>query len=463
MGSEGKGGEREPRRLEMGLRDLFFPFSVSPPGGRAEEFSFPRVEKKGRPRRRLSGKDGEVVLVAACRSPFGRLGGALKGLAAVELGALSIKELLSRVSPRIGPEHIDYVFLGQVVTAGSGQVPSRQASLLASLPPSVPSITINKVCASGLKAFDLAAQMIRAGRAEVCIAGGQESMSNAPYGLPEMRFGIRMGLPARPVEDLMVKDGLWCPFYDRHMAIHGSEVADEFGITREEQDDWALHSQQAAASAGEAGLLAAEVFPLLAPGDRGPRMIDRDEAPRPETSRESLACLPPVFGHVSTVTGRPGSVTAGNAPGVNDGGAAGLLMSRRRAKELNLEPLGTILDYAEVSLPPKDIACAPGLAVRKLLSQNGLTPKQVDLFEINEAFAAVVLVSGRGILGFEGDELKKKVNVKGGAIAYGHPSGASGARILMTIAYELRRRGGGVGVAGICSGAAQGDAILIKV
>lgn len=405
----------------------------------------------------------DVLLVEACRTPYGRMGGILKDFRAPELGALAIKELLLRLEGRLKPKDVDYVFLGQVVTAGCGQITSRQATLLAGLPPEVPSVTINKVCASGLKAVDLASQLIGLGRADICIAGGQESMSNAPYGLPEMRWGVRMGFISRPAEDLMVKDGLWCPFYDRHMALHGSEVADEFGITREEQDDWALHSQQAAARAKAEGRLAAEIFPLLAKAGKGTQLIDADEAPRPETTREALAKLPPLFGHVSPVTGKPGSVTAGNAPGVNDGSSLCLIMSRTKAEELELAPLGTILDYAEVSCPPKDIAVAPGLATQKLLAQNNLTVGDIDLFEINEAFAAVVLVSGRAILGLTEAEMKRKVNVGGGAIAYGHPIGASGARILMTLAYELRRRGGGLGVAAICSGAAQGDALLIKV
>jgi len=322
---------------------------------------------------------------------------------------------------------------------------------------------VNKVCSSGIKTVDLACQMIQLGRAEICIAGGQESMSNCPFSLPDMRWGARMGLPSKPAVDLMVNDGLWCAFYNRHMALHGSEVADEFGFSRADQDEWALHSQQAAVAAMEAGRLDDEIFPVEVREGKKTVVMDKDEGPRPETTAEGLAKLPPVFGHKSTVTGEPGSVTAGNAPGVNDGGDVCLLMSRAKADALGLKPICTILDYAEVSQQPKDIATVPGLAIRKVLEQNGMGIEEVSLVEINEAFAAVVLVSARAILGMSKEEMFRKVNVNGSAIAYGHPIGATGARILMTLAYELRRRGGGVGVCGICSGAAQGDAMLIKV
>lgn len=448
---------RNPQRLDRTLSEICAAARPAAFGGRRTEFSRWQPPKLIRPAGRR-----EVVLVAACRTPFGRMGGVLKEFTAVELGALAIKELLDRVSPRLKPADVDYVFTGQVVTAGGGQITGRQAAILAGLPADVPGITLNKVCASGLKAVDLAWQMIQLGRAEICIAAGQESMSNCPYSLPEMRFGVRMGLPDRKVEDLMVKDGLWCPFHDRHMALHGSEVADEFGFTREEQDEWALRSQKRAGEAMKNGRLADELFSLLAGSGKNATIVDKDEAPRPETTREALAKLPPVFGHLSPVTGRPGSVTAGNAPGVNDGAAACLLMNRDAARELGLDPLGRIIDYAEVSCQPKDIAVAPGLAIRKLLQQNDLTLADIDLIEINEAFAAVALVSGQAVLGLTAEEMETKVNVNGGAIAYGHPIGATGARILMTLAYELKRRGGGLGIAGICSGAAQGDAILIK-
>jgi len=405
----------------------------------------------------------EVVCVEACRTPYGVFGGSLKGFDAPQLGALAIKECLRRVSPKVKGEDVDYVILGQVVPAGCGQVPSRQATILAGLPEWVPSITINKVCSSGIKPLDLATQMIQTGRAEIVIAGGQESMSNCPFSLPDMRWGSRMGLPNGRTVDLMVYDGLWDAFYNRHMAIHGSETADEFGFTREDQDEWAYYSQSRAVEAMKAGRLDAEIFPVEVRKGKETIVFDKDEGPRPGTTMEVLGKLPPVFNHKSTVTGKPGSVTAGNAPGVNDGGDVCLLMSAEKAKELGLKPLFTILDYAEVSQPTKDIATVPGLSIKKILERNDLTLDQIDLVEINEAFAAVVLVSARTILGMSKEDMLKKVNVNGSAIAYGHPIGATGARIAMTLAYELRRRGGGLGVCGICSGHAQGDAMLIKV
>lgn len=406
---------------------------------------------------------GKVVCVEACRTPYGKLGGKLKQFDAPELGALAIKEVLRRVEPKVRPEDIDYVIMGQVVPAGCGQVPSRQAALLAGLSETVPSITVNKVCSSGIKTVDLGAQMIQLGRAEIVIAGGQESMSNCPYALDEMRFGKKMGLPDAKMKDLMVYDGLWDPFYNRHMALHGSETSDEFGFTREDNDEWALHSQQAAAKAMAEGKLNDEIFPVEVKVGRKKEIFDQDEQPRPGTTMEALAKLPPVFNHLSTVTGEPGAVTAGNAPGINDGGDVCLLMSADKAREAGMKPLFTILDYAEVSQPTKDIATVPGLAIRKVLEQNSLKVADIDLVEINEAFAAVALISARKILGMSKEEMLAKVNVNGSAIAYGHPIGATGARILMTLAYELRRRGGGLGVCGICSGLAQGDAMLIKV
>lgn len=403
----------------------------------------------------------EVVCVEACRTPYGVFGGKLKEYDAAQLGALAIKECMRRVGDKVKPEDVDYVFMGQVVPAGCGQVPSRQASILAGMPESVPSITVNKVCSSGIKTIDLGMQMIQLGRAEIVIAGGQESMSNCPFALYDMRWGKRMGLLNADCVDLMVYDGLWDAFYNRHMAIHGSETADEFGFTREDQDEWAYRSQTRAVEAMKANKFVDEIFPVAI--KRGKEVMTADEGPRPNTTMEGLAKLPPVFNHKSTVTGEPGSVTAGNAPGVNDGGDVVMLMSREKADELGLKPLFTILDYAEVSQPTKDIATVPGLSIKKVLEQNGMTYKDVDLIEINEAFAAVVLVSARSILGMSKEEMFEKVNVNGSAIAYGHPIGATGARIVMTLAYELKRRGGGIGVCGICSGHAQGDAMLIKV
>ncbi|MDZ7762267.1 MAG: thiolase family protein [Desulfovermiculus sp.] len=438
--------------------DVYKDAPVADFGQRSPDFS-----TMGRKLGNQYAKHRDVVVVQACRTPYGRLGGKLSGYDAPQLGALAIQEVLRRAEGKVAGSDVDYVIMGQVVPAGCGQVPGRQASILAGLPESVPCITVNKVCSSGIKTVDLGAQMIQLGRAEIIIAGGQESMSNCPYSLPQMRQGVKMGLPTAPAYDLMVYDGLWDPFYQRHMALHGSETSDEFGFSREDNDAWALHSQQAAARAISEGRLEEEIFPVQVGKGKKQEVMDTDEQPRPDTSLEGLAKLPSVFGHNSAVTGEPGSVTAGNAPGVNDGGDVCLLMSREKAEELGLHPLFSIIDYAEVSQPTKDIATVPGLSIQKVLEQNNLSIHDVDLIEINEAFAAVALISARRILGLSEEEMKAKVNVNGSAIAYGHPIGATGARIVMTLAYELKRRGGGLGVCGICSGLAQGDAMLIRV
>lgn len=445
-----------PQKLELTRKNYYKDAKISAYGERVPDYS-----TIGRKIGNTFAKQREVVCVEACRTPYGKSLGALLEYDAAQLGALAIKEVLRRTAGKVAPADVDYVIMGQVVQAGSGQVPSRQATLLAGLPESVPSITVNKVCSSGVKTIDLGAQMIALGRAEIVIAGGQESMSNIPFALPDMRLGKKMGFLNADCEDLMVKDGLWDSIYNRHMAIHGSEVADEFGFSREEQDEWALHSQLAASEAMAAGKLDDELFPVVI--KRGKEILEKDEGPRPNSTMEGLAKLGPVFNHLSAVTGQPGSVTAGNAPGTNDGGDVCLLMSRAKAEELGIKPLFTIVDYAEVSQPTKDIATVPGLSIKKVLEQNNLTLEDMKLIEINEAFAAVALVSARSILGMSKEEMYEKVNVNGSAIAYGHPIGATGARIVMTLAYELKRRGGGYGVCGICAGHAQGDAMLIRV
>ncbi len=447
-----------PRKLARKRADVYKDAKVTKFGERKPDFS-----TSGRKIKNQIREHREVVIVEACRTPYGRFGGGLKGLDASELGALAIQEVLRRTEGKVRPEDVDYVIMGQVVTGGSGQVPSRQASILAGLPESVPSITVNKVCCSGIKTIDLASQMIQLGRAEIIIAGGQESMSNGPYAIKDMRWGNRMSVPTTNLWDLTVYDGLWDAFYNRHMAIHGSEVADEYGFTRQDQDEWAYHSQMTAAEAIKAGRLDDELFPVEVKEGKKVFAVEKDEFPRPDTTMEGLAKLPPVFGHKSAVTGEPGAVTAGNAPGVNDGGDVCLLMSRQMADSLGIKPLFSIIDYAEVSQPTKDIATVPGLSIKKVLDQNDMTLDDVDLIEINEAFASVAIVSARSILGMTKEDMFKRVNVNGGAVAYGHPIGATGARIVMTLAYELRRRGGGIGVCGICSGHAQGDAMLIKV
>lgn len=388
------------------------------------------------------------VIVSAARTPFGKFGGALKDLQAVDLGAAVIKEALQRAG--LDGDQVDEVIMGMVVQAGAGQIPSRQAARKAGLPWEVQTETINKVCASGLRAVTLADQIIRAGDAEVIVAGGMESMSNIPYAMPNGRWGARMGDAV--MKDLMVSDGLTCAFEDVHMAVHGSTVAKEFEISREDQDAWALRSHQRAIQAIEQGKFSEEIVAVSIPQRKGdPLVIDTDEGPRKDTSLASLAKLPLIFV-------KDGTVTAGNAPGVNDGAGALVIMSEEKAAVLGKSPLAAILGYAAVGQDAPYIATTPGLAIQKLLAKTGYSIEDIDLFEVNEAFAAVTLTSGK-IVGWD----QELVNVNGGAIALGHPIGASGARILMTLIFELRRRGGGLGIAAICSGAAQGDAILVKV
>lgn len=389
----------------------------------------------------------ETVIVSAARTPFGKFSGGLASLQATDLGGIVIAETVKRAG--IQAEQVEYAYMGHVLQGGCGQVTSRQATRKGGLPWETPSITVNKVCSSGIISVALADMKIRSGDADIIVAGGMESMTNAPYYLPAMRWGARM-MDQKAV-DLMVHDGLWCSFYDRHMAVHGSEVAKEYGLSREAQDEWALRSQLYAADAIKNGRLKEEIVPVEIKSKKGVQVIDTDEGPRGETTLESLAKLPPVFT-------KDGSVTAGNAPSVNDGAGALLLMSKDKARELGLKPLATICGHAEVSQEAKYIATVPGLSTLKLLKQKGMSINDINLIEANEAFAAVALTSGK-IAGWD----PNKVNVDGGAIAFGHPIGASGARIVMHLAYALRARGGGYGVACICSGAAQGDAMLIKV
>lgn len=390
----------------------------------------------------------KTVIVSAARTPFGKLLGTLESLKAKDLGGIAIKAAVERAG--IPGESIDHVIFGNVLQGGQGQVPSRQATRAAGLPWEVPSITVNKVCSSGIITIALADQAIRCGDYQIMVAGGMESMSNAPYFVDGARKGLRMN--NTEFVDLCVHDGLWDAFYDRHMAVHGSEVAKEYGISREEQDEWALRSQMLAVDAMKAGRLKEEIVPVVIPQKKGdPKIIDTDEGPRGDTTIEGLAKLAPIFV-------KDGTVTAGNAPGVNDGAGALVLMSESKAKELGLKPLATILGHAMVSQEAKYIPTVPGLSAMKLLKKLNMTFDDVDLIEANEAFAAVALVSGK-ITGWD----PKKVNVNGGAIAFGHPIGASGARIVMTLVNELRRRGGGKGIACICSGAAQGDAMMVSV
>ena len=394
----------------------------------------------------------DVVIVSAARTPFGKFGGGLKTLKAVDLGGLAIKEALRRAGIQGG--QVDEVIMGMVVPAGQGQIPGRQASIKGGIPHEVPVITINKVCGSALKAVSLAAQIIKAGDADILVAGGMESMSNIPYVTANMRWGARMNDVT--MKDAMVLDGLWCPENNVHMAVIGGQVAGEYGITREDQDRWALRSQQRWAGGEAAGKFEDERFPVEIKTKKGTTVVDKDEAPRPDTTLEGLAKLPPLFI-------KDGTITAGNAPGTNDGASAVVVMSREKAEELGAPILATIKGYAQASRESRYIATVPGIAIQKLMDKYSLTLDDFDLMEVNEAFAAVPLVSCRGILGMTPEAMDGKVNINGSAVAVGHPIGATGARILMTLIYELRRSGKKSGVCAICSGMAQGDAMWVEV
>jgi acetyl-CoA C-acetyltransferase len=379
------------------------------------------------------------VIVSAVRTPFGKLGGALKDYEATELGSLVIRNALDRAG--VENDEVEYVIMGQVLQGGAGQAPARQASIGAGLPIEVPADTINKVCASSIRAVEMADQMIRAGDHDVIVAGGMESMSNAPYILKKARFGYRLG--DGTLIDLMTHDGLTSTFDKRHMVEQASFVARELGIAREDQDKWALRSHQRAVEAIDEGRFRDEIVPV---GD-----VDTDEGPRRDTSLEALARLKPVFDP-------EGTTTAGNAPGVNDGAGALVVVSEEFAKQRGLEPLATIVSQGYVADDFAYLARTPAKAGQQALEKAGKTIDDVERVELNEAFSSVVLNSTR-MLGAD----PEKVNVNGGAVALGHPIGASGARILSTMIYELRRNGGGLGLAAICSGGGQGDALLLEV
>ncbi len=391
---------------------------------------------------------GSTVIAGFARTPFGKFLGTLQDVPAVDLGAVAVKEALNRTGLEGGM--VDNVLLGMVVQGGAGQIPSRQATIKAGLPHKVPSETINKVCASGLRAANLADLMIRAGDASLVVAGGMENMSAVPYYLPRVRTGARMG--DAPLIDGMVYDGLWCPFHNVHMGVHGSAVPSEHGVTRADMDSWSLRSHQRAIIAMDKGYFAEEIVSVSVPQRKGdPLLVENDEMPRRDTTLEKLAKLPPAFE-------QNGLVTAGNAPGISDGAAALILASKERARELELEPIAEIVSQGMASLEPRYIATVPLKAAEIALNKAGLKIEDIDLIEVNEAFAAVALTCIK--LGGWDEE---KVNVNGGAVALGHPIGASGARILLTLINELHRRGGGYGLAAICSGAAQGEATIVKV
>lgn len=393
----------------------------------------------------------EVVIVSAARTPFGKLGGMFKEQKAVELGGFAIAEALRRAG--IEGKQVDEVIMGMVVPAGAGQIPGRQASVKGGIPYDVPVVTINKVCGSALKAVTLGAQMIKAGDADIIVAGGMESMTNIPYISRTARFGSKMG--DVKLVDAMVHDGLWCPDNDVHMAVIGGEVALEYGVTREDQDKWALRSQMRWAKGEAEHKFDEERFAVKLMTKKGEKVFDTDEGPRPDTTLENLAKLPPVYS-------KTGTVTAGNAPAVNDGASAVVLMSREKAEELGVPVLAAIKGYAQASRESRYITTVPGLAIQNLMEKHDLAIDDFDLIEINEAFAAVPLVSCK-VLGIDEKTMDEKVNVNGSAVAVGHPIGATGARILMTLIYELKRSGKKNGVCAICSGMAQGDAVWVSV
>ncbi|BBV86542.1 acetyl-CoA acetyltransferase [Enterobacter kobei] len=390
----------------------------------------------------------KVMIVGATRTPIGSFRGSLSPLSAVELGAVTVQRLLE--SSGLHPEQIDELVFGQVLTAGCGQNPARQTAITAGLPVSTPATTVNLVCGAGLKAVQLAVQAIRCGDADVVIAGGQENMSNAPYLLDGARSGLRFGHTG--LQDSMITDGLWDAFNDYHMGITAENVAREYGISREQQDAFALRSQQKAASAIETGRFDAEIAPVtVKQGKRAPQIVRHDEQPRPETTAGQLAQLRPAFLHDE------GTVTAGNASTLNDGAAAVLLMSEEKARESGLPVLGHIVSYAVTGVDPSMMGIGPVSACRTALARAGWTLDDVDLIEANEAFAAQALAVGKE-LGWD----EQNVNVNGGAIALGHPIGASGCRILVTLLHEMQRREATKGLATLCVGGGQGIALTVE-
>jgi len=389
----------------------------------------------------------KTVILSSARTPIGKMGGALAPLSAVELGGIAIAAALERAG--VAPDQVDHVIMGTVLQAGQGQIPSRQAQIEAGIPKEVSSETINKVCASGVRAAVLLDQAIRAGDAEVGVAGGMESMSNAPYLMPGARFGFRMG--EVKALDSMVSDGLTNPFSGRQMFDEATEVGDELGISRDDLDRWALRSHERTIEATNDGRLPEEMVAVTVKGRKGDTVVEVDEAPRLETSMEALGALP-------GLVAKDGSHTAGNSPGVNDGAGAMVLASDEWAQANGHEALAEIVAHAQSAGEYAYLATTPASAAMKALDKAGLQPGDIDLWEINEAFASVTLNS-IDALGID----EERVNVNGGAVAMGHPIGASGARIIGVLVHELRRRGGGLGCAAICSGGGQGDAIILRV
>jgi len=387
------------------------------------------------------------VIVAGARTPFGKFGGVFKDVPATSLGAHAIRAALSRAG--VEGAEVDYVIMGQVLQAGAGQITARQAAVEGGIPQEVPAITINKVCLSGINAIALADQLIRAGEVEVVVAGGMESMSMAPYVVPQARFGARMG--NTEMIDSMVHDGLWSTFTEQHMGEGSDGVNRELEIGREEQDAWAARSHARADLAWRSGFMADEVIPVATVQKRGrPVDVDRDEGVRPETTVESLSKLQPAFSE-------DGTITAGNASQISDGAAAVVVMSAERARRLGLEPLVEIVAHGMSADRYSWLHTVPALALANALKKAGLDAADLDLVEINEAFAAVALNATRML-----DLDEERVNVNGGAVALGHPIGASGARLVLTLAFELKRRGLRTGAAALCGGGGQGDALIVR-
>ncbi|MEU3650130.1 acetyl-CoA C-acetyltransferase [Lentzea sp. NPDC034063] len=388
------------------------------------------------------------VIVAGARTPMGRLLGSLKDFSGAQLGGVAIKAALERAG--VAPEQVQYVIMGQVLTAGAGQIPARQAAVAAGIPMSVPALTINKVCLSGIDAIALADQLIRAGEFDVVVAGGQESMTQAPHLLPKSRGGFKYGDVT--MQDHMALDGLFCAFDQVAMGVSTEKYNGRYGVTREEQDAFSARSHQLAAKAAENGVFEAEIAPVSIPQRKGdPVLFSTDEGVRADTTADSLGKLRPAFA-------ADGTITAGSASQISDGAAAVIVMSKAKAEELGLEWIAEIGAHGVVAGPDASLHEQPSNAIKAACAKEGIDPADLDLIEINEAFAAVGIVSSRQ-LGISED----KVNVNGGAIALGHPIGMSGARIALHLALELQRRGGGVGAAALCGGGGQGDALIIRV
>jgi acetyl-CoA C-acetyltransferase len=393
----------------------------------------------------------EAVIVGACRTAIGRFMGGLSTTPAPRLGAVAIRGAVQRAG--IDPAIVSETFMGCVVPAGTGQAPARQAAIHGGIPDAVGALTINKVCGSGLKAVMLAAGLIRAGDGDVYVAGGMENMSLAPYLLPQARAGYRLG--DGQLVDAVVHDGLWCAFTDQHMGCSAEFIAEKYGLTRQELDEYAFNSHRKAVEAIDTGRFKAEIVPVELPQRKGPPiMFDTDESPRRDTTMEALAKLKPAFKE-------GGIVTAGNSPGITDGGAAVVVMSRGKAEELGIKPMARITGYDQAAVAPEWLFIAPAHAVRRLLQRTGTTLADYDLFEVNEAFAAQVVADGKELTKDGWDW--SKVNVNGGAIALGHPIGCSGARVLVTLLYALKDRGLKRGMASLCLGGGEAVALAVEM